>query len=90
VLVFKILDKTMLDKNLPIDSEAVVEWRALTVFLVDRLTDSLRQKLNLDKNELPLGSALQGGSWAAGRRIAAELRPGGSLPLTLAIDGTIF
>jgi hypothetical protein len=33
---------------------------------------------------------LEGGSWAAGREIAAELRSGGGAPLVIASDGTLF
>ncbi|TMK08883.1 MAG: DUF1688 family protein, partial [Alphaproteobacteria bacterium] len=32
----------------------------------------------------------EGGSWAAGREIAAERRPDGSAPLLIASDGTLF
>ena len=38
----------------------------------------------------PLASVLEGGTWAAGRRIAADLRPGGGPPLTIVSDGTVF
>ena len=73
-----------------IDGELVVEWRALTVALLDELTGRLRQRLNLDREALPLAAVLQGGSWSAGRRIAREKRPGGEPPITLASDGTVF
>ncbi|MFT5503391.1 MAG: hypothetical protein ACI845_001637 [Gammaproteobacteria bacterium] len=86
----QILDNKLLDESLSIDSEAVVEWRALTVFLLDQLADAVREKLGLDEDQLPLGSVLQGGSWAAGRRIASQLRSDARPPLKLAIDGTIF
>jgi len=33
---------------------------------------------------------LEGGSWAAGREIAAKLRPGGGPPFTIISDGTVF
>ncbi|MGQ0845429.1 MAG: DUF1688 family protein [Sporichthyaceae bacterium] len=65
----------------------VVEWRALTVALLDETAPSVRERLGRD---LPLASLLEGGSWAAGRAIAAELRPGGPPPVTLAGDGTVF
>ena len=73
-----------------IDGELVVEWRALTVALLDELTGRLRRRLNLDREALPLAAVLQGGSWSAGRRIAREKRPGGEPPITLASDGTVF
>jgi hypothetical protein len=40
--------------------------------------------------EFPLAKVLQGGTWTAGRRIAAEKRAGGKPPLIVASDGTIF
>lgn len=72
------------------DDPAIVEWRALTLILLDRLAESLRLTLNLSAEELPLVKVLQGGTWAAGRQIAAEKRPGGPPPIQLASDGTVF
>jgi hypothetical protein len=76
----------------PLDpfDEAVVEWRALTVALLDRLAERVRRRLGLDAARFPLAKVLEGGSWAAGREIAAELRPGGTPPLTILSDGTLF
>jgi hypothetical protein len=71
-------------------STLVVEWRALTVALLDRLADLVRQRLGLDANSFPLARMLEGGSWAAGRRIARERRPDGSPPVKVASDGTVF
>ncbi|MBF2076030.1 MAG: URC4/urg3 family protein [Synechococcales cyanobacterium C42_A2020_086] len=71
-------------------STAIVEWRALTVVLLDQLADRLRQMLNRDAASLPLVAVLEGGTWAAGRQIAAERRPNGEPPLTLLSDGTVF
>jgi Protein of unknown function (DUF1688) len=72
------------------DAEVIVEWRALTVILLDRLAATLRHKLNQDATTLPLVKVLQGGTWAAGRQIAATLRPGGVPPIQLDSDGTVF
>ena len=88
--VFQAQDEQILDERLSLESESVVEWRALTVYQLDQLAQSLRIKLGLDAEQLPLGSVLQGGSWAAGRRIATQKRSDASPPLNLAIDGTIF
>jgi len=71
-------------------SEVVVEWRALTVALIDRLAARIRAKLGFSAEELPLAKVLEGGTWAAGRRIAGEKRPGGGPPLRLVSDGTLF
>ena len=59
-----------------VDSELVVEWRALTVALLDRLADVVRARLNMDRETLPLARILQGGTWTAGRNIARQLRRG--------------
>lgn len=71
-------------------SELIVEWRALTVALLDRVADDVRAALGVDANALPLASVLQGGTWAAGRQIAGELRNGGGPPLTIQSDATVF
>jgi hypothetical protein len=68
----------------------IVEWRALTVALLDRIAALVRERLGLDANALPLAKVLQGGTWAAGRRIAREKRPGGVPPLRIESDGTVF
>ncbi len=71
-------------------SPLVVEWRALTVALLDRLADRLRERLGLDATSLPLAKILEGGTWAAGRAIALTRRPDGSPPLRVVSDGTVF
>ena len=68
----------------------MVEWRALTVALLDRLAEEIRAKLDRSAAELPLAKILEGGTWSAGRRIAAELRADGGPPLQLESDGTLF
>lgn len=69
--------------------EIIVEWRALTVALIDELAPRVRRLLHLDDHRLPLGSLLEGGTWAAGRELAQRLR-GGLPPLRVASDGTVF
>ncbi len=73
-----------------VDSEPVVEWRALTVALLDRLAGRVRARLGLDESALPLAKVLEGGTWAAGRRIARERRGDGSSPIRVVSDGTVF
>ena len=68
----------------------VVEWRALTVALLDRLAGIVRQRLGLDEVSFPLARMLEGGTWAAGRRIARDRRADGAPPLRVASDGTVF
>ena len=83
-------DTSLFHTELSVQCEAVVEWRALTVYLLDQLAQQLRHSLDLSSKHLPLASVLQGGTWATGRELAARLRPDGSPPLQLKIDGTIF
>jgi hypothetical protein len=83
-------DPGLLLRPLDAPSEAVVEWRALTVTLLDRLAVLVRESLGKNADEFPLVRVLEGGSWAAGREIAFERRPDGSPPLVVASDGTLF
>jgi hypothetical protein len=68
----------------------VIEWRALTVTLLDELARQVRQHLGPEAHALPLACILEGGTWAAGRQIAAEQRQGGAPPVTIVSDGTVF
>lgn len=83
------LDPGLLDHQLSVFHEAVVEWRASTVWLLDRIAEGVRNKLHRSAADLPLASVLQGGTWSAGRKLARELR-GGEPPIRLGIDGTVF
>ena len=67
----------------------IVEWRALTLALLDEFAEGVRTELSLDANALPLASVLEGGTWDAGRAIAQRLR-GGLPPLQIESDGTVF
>ena len=69
--------------------ELIVEWRALTVALLDELATHVREELGLDEQHLPLARVLEGGTWSAGRALSQRLR-GGLPPLTIASDGTVF
>jgi hypothetical protein len=73
-----------------VDSELVVEWRALTVALLDRLAALMRARLQMDAVTLPLAKVLQGGTWSAGRAIAQQLRPDAPPPIRVVSDGTVF
>jgi len=68
----------------------VVEWRALTVALLDRLALAVRARLNRSAAELPLAKILQGGTWAAGRELAFARRADGTPPFKVISDGTVF
>jgi hypothetical protein len=82
-------DPAVLERAHAASSELVIEWRALTVALLDRLAALLRAELGLDARALPLGKVLEGGTWAAGRKLAAELR-NGAPPFAVQSDGTLF
>jgi hypothetical protein len=88
VLVFR--DPVESSRDHDVGSSLVVEWRALTVTLLDRLAGALRQRLGLDVTSLPLAKVLEGGTWAAGRLIARERRSDGSPPIKVVSDGTVF
>ncbi|MEC4811939.1 MAG: URC4/urg3 family protein [Scytonema sp. PMC 1069.18] len=75
---------------LPVASEIIVEWRALTVIFLDQIAATIREKLNMNSEELPLVKVLQGGTWTAGRKIAAERRTGAIPPIQIDSDGTVF
>jgi hypothetical protein len=83
-------DAGLLQTPLDALSEPVVEWRALTVSLLDRLAILVRERLGRRAREFPLARMLEGGSWAAGREIAYERRADGSPPITIISDGTLF
>ena len=63
------------------DSEIVVEWRALTISLLDRVAEALK---------MPIPRLLEGGTWQAGRLAARERREDGSPPIRIESDGTVF
>ena len=69
--------------------ELVVEWRALTVALLDELAPLVCARLGLDPAHTPLACVLEGGTWAAGRAASQRAR-GGLPPLSVASDGTVF
>jgi hypothetical protein len=83
-------DPLILSRPFHTGSEVVVEWRALTVCLLDRVAEVVRTKLGLTAEQLPLANVLEGGTWQAGRNIAATKRPGGSPPIRTHLTGTVF
>jgi len=83
-------DADFASRNFTAASEAIVEWRALTVALIDELAPLVRARLKKSAAEMPLACILEGGTWAAGREIAGTLRNGGIPPLKIESDGTVF
>lgn len=67
-----------------------IEWRALTVTLLDELAPRVRRQLGVDEAAFPLACLLEGGTWAAGRAIAGERREGALPPVVVVSDGTVF
>jgi hypothetical protein len=68
----------------------IVAWRSMTVALLDRLAPLVRERLGVGAASFPLARMLEGGTWAAGRRIARERRADGGPPFQIISDGTVF
>lgn len=85
--VLRPTDAVFGDAPIPVGHEVIVEWRALTVTLVDELAPLVRAELGTPG--LPLACILEGGTWAAGRELAQALRHGAP-PLAVDSDGTVF
>jgi hypothetical protein len=88
--LIELKDKSLMDVAHKPNSEVIIEWRALTVSLLDIIGDKVRAQLNFTADEFPLAKVLEGGTWWAGRKIAATLRKDMSPPLKLDSDGTVF
>jgi hypothetical protein len=73
-----------------VSDPAIVELRALTVHLLDLTGQMARTKLGKSSAEMPLAKILQGGTWTAGRHVAASKRAGGGPPFEIDSDGTVF
>ena len=72
------------------DTDLIIEWRALTIYFLDRIGAEVQKALNKTPDEFPLAKVLEGGTWWAGRFIAKEKRPSADPPLNIASDGTVF
>jgi hypothetical protein len=83
-------DKKLADENHRPDSELIIEWRGLTIALLDRIGAAVQQKLNKSSTDFPLAKVLEGGTWWAGRKAAKALRADSSPPLKIESDGTVF
>lgn len=73
-----------------VDSPLVVEWRALTIALLDKIAPLVRTELGVGEEKFPLGCVLEGGTWAAGRMLAREKRADAGPPIRVISDGTVF
>ncbi len=86
-LAFRDLDAA--DRSHTCGDELVVEWRALTVALLDDLAPRLAALLGT-ADETPARGTIEALTWAAGREAAYERRRHGAPPLRLERDGTLF
>jgi hypothetical protein len=84
--------------NLPMfdaTEDVIVEWRSLTVSLLDLtlglVNEKLATKTNQTASPLTLAQLLEAGTWKAGRELAAKHRPETkSSPILMESDGTLF
>jgi hypothetical protein len=86
--VLKLRDPQLHRVSHAANSTLIVEWRGLTLHLLGLLQERLRSCWQ--QPDLSMLQALQGGSWAAGRAIAARLRSDGTPPIRICSDGTTF
>lgn len=83
-------DNQHVDQQWAPSSELIIEWRALTVVLLDKLSLLITEKLNKTPEEFPLAKVLEGGTWAAGRELAKKRSPDMAPPINIKSDGTVF
>ncbi|KAF1918877.1 hypothetical protein BDU57DRAFT_511644 [Ampelomyces quisqualis] len=74
------------------DDDVIVEWRAVTVGLLDDLLADVNNLLGLSgSDKLNLAQMLEAGSWKGGREIAEVSRPNTKEPpIMILSDGTVF
>ncbi|CEL01991.1 hypothetical protein ASPCAL01567 [Aspergillus calidoustus] len=71
--------------------DEIVEWRAMTVALLDELHQRILASGKFGDVKLTLPQVLEAGSWKAGREIAAQKRPETKCsPILNSGDGTLF
>jgi hypothetical protein len=69
--------------------DVIVEWRAMTLVLVDKLYAIVLDKM--DGVKLSMAQLLEAGTWKSGREVAAKKRPETkSSPIIIESDGTVF
>ena len=71
--------------------DVIVEWRAMTVALLDELHKLINDLLAPQGGSLSVPQLLEAGSWKSGRELAAKHRPETrSSPILIDGDGTLF
>lgn len=90
--VLQLRDSSLLERAHRPDSQLIVEWRALTIVLLDMLWPLVCERLGKTQNNFPLACMLEGGTWWAGRKLASQIRgnSGGGSPINIESDGTVF
>lgn len=83
-------DESLLKDSHSPSSTLIIEWRALTVQLLDLIGEKVQKKLGKDASDFPLAKVLEGGTWWAGRKIAKENRGNLLPPISIKSDGTVF
>jgi len=74
-----------------VGSQLIVEWRAMTVAVMDNVADEVRKHYKKTEQELTLANILEGGTWRAGRLTAERLRGHEKRPpIKIRSDGTVF
>ena len=71
-----------------VDSQIVVQWRAITVIALDKIAEAIKKKLGAP--DLSTAQILEAATWKAGRQVAKESRPSGGPPIDIISDGTVF
>ncbi|KAH7176788.1 hypothetical protein EDB81DRAFT_707427 [Dactylonectria macrodidyma] len=72
-------------------SDVIVEWRAMTVALLDQLYGIIAGRFKELGVSLSMAQMLEAGTWKSGRELAASLRPETkSSPILDSGDGTLF
>ena len=72
-----------------VGDDAVVEWRAMTLVLIDQLYEMVKERMA--GVEISMAQLLEAGTWKAGREVARERRPETkSSPILIESDGTVF
>ncbi|MFN3726986.1 MAG: DUF1688 family protein [Allosphingosinicella sp.] len=88
--VLQLTDPGDADRSHHVSDPLIVAWRAMTVALLDQMAPQVRDLLGVSEASFPLARMLEGGSWAAGRRIARQRRADGGPPFNIISDGTVF
>ncbi len=88
--VLRLRDPMQAMREHDVSSTLVVEWRGLTVALLDMLAEKVRRQLGVSAESFPLAKVLQGGTWAAGRKLAETLRPNAGSPIRVVSNGSVF